>query len=50
MGQFEIIPQLRGISYSRVAKSKMNYSLAKNCQSGISRISGKVSLVLGLSF
>lgn len=50
MGQFEIIPQLRGISYSRFANSKMNYSFAKNCQSGISRISGKVSLVLGLSF
>lgn len=49
-GQFDIVPQLRGVSYSKYASYNGAYSFAKNCQSGISRISGKVSLVLGLSF
>ena len=49
-GQFDIVPQLRGVSYSKYASYNGAYSFAKNCQSGISRISGKVSLVFGLSF
>ena len=49
-GQFDIVPQLRGVSYSKYASYNGSYSFAKNCQSGISRISGKVSLVFGLSF
>ena len=48
-GQFEIIPQYKGVTYSRLHNSG-NYIYSNNCQSGIERISGKVSLVLGLSF
>lgn len=49
-GQFDIVPQLRGVSYSKYASYNGAYSFANNCQSGIERISGKVSLVFGLSF
>lgn len=48
-GQFEIIPQYKGVTYSRLHNSG-NYIYSNNCQSGIDRISGKVSLVFGLSF
>lgn len=49
-GEFDIVPLLRGVSYSKFAYSNSAYSYANNCQSGIERISGKVSLVLRLSF
>ena len=42
-GEFLVVPQLRGITYSKSTWTN-SYSLLKDCQSGIDRISGKVSL------
>lgn len=48
-GEFSVVPQFRGITYSKSTWAN-SYSLLYDCQSGIDRISGKVSLSAHVKF